>query len=83
MPDWGRAIFSPLCIIVRPEGGEELGRFLKYALALTQLHVQVGGCMGGGGGAQGLKVLVGPDPCMCRWGERVVGVVAGAGVAVV
>lgn len=42
IPEWGRAIFSPLCVIVRPQGGEELGRFLKYALALNQLHVQVG-----------------------------------------
>lgn len=43
VPDWGRAIFSPLCIIVRPQSGDELGRFLKYALALTQMHVQVCG----------------------------------------
>lgn len=41
VPDWGRAIFSPLCIIVRPQSGDELGRFLKYALALTQMHVQI------------------------------------------
>lgn len=42
IPPWGRAIFSPCCVIMRPQGGEDLGRFLKYALALTQMHVQVG-----------------------------------------
>jgi phycocyanobilin:ferredoxin oxidoreductase len=41
IPPWGQAIFSPCCVIMRPQGGEDLGRFLKYALALTQLHVQV------------------------------------------
>lgn len=41
IPPWGQAIFSPCCVIMRPQGGEDLGRFLKYALALTQMHVQV------------------------------------------
>lgn len=41
VPDWGKAIFSPLCVIMRPESSEDLGRFLKYTLALTQLHVQI------------------------------------------
>ncbi|EFN55495.1 hypothetical protein CHLNCDRAFT_23364, partial [Chlorella variabilis] len=41
IPEWGAAIFSPLCVIVRPDSSEEVGRFLKYALALTQLHVQI------------------------------------------
>lgn len=41
IPAWGQAIFSPLCVIVRPSSAEELGRFLKYTLALTQLHVEI------------------------------------------
>ena len=49
IPEWGAAIFSPLCVIVRPDSSEEVGRFLKYALALTQLHVQVGESNGGWG----------------------------------
>ena len=49
VPAWGAAIFSPLCVIMRPESPEDLGRFLKYCLALTQLHVQVGGMRRGGG----------------------------------
>lgn len=45
IPPWGQAIFSPCCVIMRPQGGEDLGRFLKYTLALTQLHVQVRLCL--------------------------------------
>ena len=40
-PEWGTAIFSPLCVLMRPTTGEELGAFLKYTLALVHLHVQL------------------------------------------
>jgi hypothetical protein len=43
IPDWGRAIFSPFCVIMRPTSAEDLGRFLKYALALTRVHTEVCG----------------------------------------
>jgi hypothetical protein len=46
VPEWGRAIFSPLCVIMRPTSADELGRFLKYTLALNQMHVQVGAGLG-------------------------------------
>lgn len=42
VPDWGRSIFSPLCIIMRPQTNEELGRFLKYTIALSLYHTRVG-----------------------------------------
>jgi phycocyanobilin:ferredoxin oxidoreductase len=42
VPDWGRAIFSPLCVCMRPSSPAEVGAFLKYAIALSQFHVQIG-----------------------------------------
>jgi phycocyanobilin:ferredoxin oxidoreductase len=39
IPDWGRAIFSDLCVIVRPESAEELERFLLYTIALNHVHI--------------------------------------------
>ena len=40
IPDWGSAIFSKLCVIVRPTTPKEVASFLKYAIALTNVHVQ-------------------------------------------
>ncbi|KAF8066305.1 pcyA [Scenedesmus sp. PABB004] len=39
IPEWGSKIFSPLCVCMRPEQPEELGGFLKYAIALTRAHL--------------------------------------------
>ncbi len=39
-PDWGEAIFSEHCIIMRPTGEESLGDFIKYAIAVTRMHLQ-------------------------------------------
>eukprot|EP00889_Picochlorum_renovo_P003251 jgi/Picre1/30281/NNA_005645.t1 len=40
IPDWGRDIFSPLCILLRPTSPEDMGGFLKYTLALINFHLQ-------------------------------------------
>lgn len=40
IPDWGKDIFSPLCVCIRPSGSEDVGRFMKYALALCDFHIQ-------------------------------------------
>ncbi|KAG7668407.1 hypothetical protein Ndes2526B_g00872 [Nannochloris sp. 'desiccata'] len=42
IPDWGSAIFSKLCVIVRPSTPQEVAQFLKYAIALANFHVQIG-----------------------------------------
>jgi phycocyanobilin:ferredoxin oxidoreductase len=42
IPEWGSAIFSKLCVIVRPESPQEVAKFLKYAIALANFHVQIG-----------------------------------------
>ena len=41
VPQWGKEIFSDLCIIMRPSKPEEVANFIKYAIALTQAHLQV------------------------------------------
>jgi phycocyanobilin:ferredoxin oxidoreductase len=41
IPDWGKAIFSQLCVCIRPNTPEELAGFIKYAVALTRMHLQV------------------------------------------
>lgn len=41
IPEWGSRIFSPLCVCIRPDRPEELGGFLKYAIALTRAHLMV------------------------------------------
>lgn len=38
-PEWGRAIFSDLCILMRPSTSSELASFLKYAIALHQAYL--------------------------------------------
>lgn len=40
-PEWGQAIFSDLCVILRPEGPEQVSNFLKYAIALSRVHLQL------------------------------------------
>ena len=40
-PEWGRAIFSDLCVILRPGGPDDVSSFLKYALGLTRAHLQL------------------------------------------
>lgn len=41
IPEWGGKIFSPLCVCMRPDTPEELGGFMKYAIALTRAHLMV------------------------------------------
>lgn len=41
VPEWGKAIFSEFCVCVRPNTPEELGSFLKYAIALCDFYVQM------------------------------------------
>eukprot|EP00878_Enallax_costatus_P036046 GHUV01040331.1.p1 GENE.GHUV01040331.1~~GHUV01040331.1.p1 ORF type:complete len:122 (+),score=13.34 GHUV01040331.1:245-610(+) len=41
IPDWGKQIFSPLCVCIKPEAPEELAGFMKYAVALTRAHLMV------------------------------------------
>lgn len=40
-PEWGAAIFSELCIITRPATESDLADFIKYAIALSRLHMQL------------------------------------------
>lgn len=40
IPEWGRNIFSDFCIQLRPESPEDVGKFLKYSLALVHFHLQ-------------------------------------------
>ena len=42
VPEWGAAIFSEYCIIVRPQSPTEIAAFLKYAIALVNFHMQIG-----------------------------------------
>jgi phycocyanobilin:ferredoxin oxidoreductase len=42
IPEWGSAIFSKMCVIVRPNTPQEVASFLKYAIALANFHVQIG-----------------------------------------
>ena len=39
VPEWGKNIFSPLCVCLRPSDGAELAGFMKYALALHRAHL--------------------------------------------
>lgn len=41
IPEWGKAIFSPLCVCITPEDGEELSGFMKYAVALHRAHLML------------------------------------------
>ena len=40
IPEWGKKIFSKFCIQMRPESPEDVGKFLKYTLALVHFHLQ-------------------------------------------
>lgn len=53
VPEWGAAIFSPLCVCLRPQAPADVAAFLKYAIALINFHVQIGRLaepVGAGGG---------------------------------
>lgn len=39
IPEWGKQIFSPLCVCIRPQTTEELTGFVKYSIALTRAHL--------------------------------------------
>lgn len=38
-PEWGQAIFSDMCVIMRPENPDELSRFLQYCITLHRTHL--------------------------------------------
>lgn len=40
-PEWGNAIFSEMCVIMRPITSGDLADFLKYAIALSRMHMQL------------------------------------------
>lgn len=40
-PDWGEAIFSEHCVIMRPTGDAAVADFIKYAIAVTRMHLQL------------------------------------------
>lgn len=40
VPEWGKNIFSECCVQVRPDSTEDVGRFIKYVLALSHFHIQ-------------------------------------------
>mmetsp|Transcript_46502 Transcript_46502/g.116296 ORF Transcript_46502/g.116296 Transcript_46502/m.116296 type:complete len:495 (+) Transcript_46502:432-1916(+) len=41
VPDWGEAIFSKQCVLVRPDSAIEVGAFIKYTLSALSLHLQI------------------------------------------
>lgn len=41
VPEWGKAIFSPLCVCMTPKDGRELAGFMKYAVALLRAHIML------------------------------------------
>ena len=41
IPDWGKDIFSDLCIIMRPSSLEDIASFVKYTIALVQAHLSI------------------------------------------
>ncbi len=43
VPDWGKAIFSPLAVCMRPNTDAALAGFIQYCIALTRAHLMVGG----------------------------------------
>lgn len=43
VPEWGKAIFSPLAVCMRPSSEEGLAGFIKYCVALTRAHLMVRG----------------------------------------
>lgn len=56
VPEWGSAIFSRLCIIMRPGSKDDLLRFMGYALDLAELHAH-----------ESKKALVTGDEATIRW----------------
>lgn len=56
IPDWGKQIFSELCICSRPSSPTEVAAFLKYAIGLANFQAQIGrlaGPVGSGGSGAG------------------------------
>jgi hypothetical protein len=53
IPDWGKAIFSPLAVCMRPTTPEGLAGFIKYCIALTRAHIMVGPVAGARRGGEG------------------------------
>ncbi|GAX73683.1 hypothetical protein CEUSTIGMA_g1134.t1 [Chlamydomonas eustigma] len=41
IPEWGKAIFSPLCVCMTPKDGEELAGVMKYMVALHRAHLML------------------------------------------
>jgi phycocyanobilin:ferredoxin oxidoreductase len=68
VPEWGKDIFSDHCVICRPQKPEEVAAFLKYAIALTLFHVQMGrlaGPVGEEGRAQRLADIAAAHARYC------------------
>jgi phycocyanobilin:ferredoxin oxidoreductase len=42
LPEWGKALFSPYCVCLRPETSSQLSSFIKYSIALTNFHMTIG-----------------------------------------
>lgn len=40
VPEWGRAIFSPMCVTSRPRDAAATARFVDYCIGLTEDHVR-------------------------------------------
>lgn len=41
LPEWGEHIVSPCCLCLRPGDADEVLRFIKYAVALNLMHVNL------------------------------------------
>ncbi len=70
MPEWGARIFSPLCVLVRPTAPDDMTKFIRYAIAVARVHLELSllatpvpsneyVCVCGGWGVWGLGVVVG------------------------
>jgi phycocyanobilin:ferredoxin oxidoreductase len=59
VPEWGGEIFSQLCVCASPEAPADVAAFLKYAIALSAFHCNIGrlaapvGAVGGSGSGPG------------------------------
>ena len=41
MPEWGRSVFSDLCVMTKPSSEAELASFVLYCNALVQAYLQI------------------------------------------
>jgi hypothetical protein len=41
VPEWGRSVFSDLCVMMKPSGEAELASFVRYCHALVQAYLQI------------------------------------------